>query len=135
MERRDVVIEEVNAEAENDEVPAENVEGNEGENVENEEADLRWETEKEEEDVPENVHAEPEAPVQGEAEMKVKDVEVKSLGSREKFYDAVEEEGIIDEDDEALAVVDKVVEVPAAPDVDTPAPTVPEAPVAQVSTQ
>ncbi|GAB2303590.1 hypothetical protein Dimus_037577, partial [Dionaea muscipula] len=85
---------------------------NDGENVENKEADLGWETEKEEEDVPENVHAEPEALVQGEAEMKEKDVEVESSGSEEKFYDVVEEERIIDEVVEALAVVDKVVEDP-----------------------
>ncbi|GAB2294760.1 hypothetical protein Dimus_028954 [Dionaea muscipula] len=44
--------------------------------------------------------------------MKEKEVEGESSGSWEKFYDAVEEEGTIDEVVESLAVVDKVVEDP-----------------------
>ncbi|GAB2300949.1 hypothetical protein Dimus_034984 [Dionaea muscipula] len=81
--RRDDVVEEVNAEAENDEAPVEN------------------------------------------GETKEKEDEIAESGSREKFYDVVDnvDERFVDE------------QVPTAPNVDVPAPTVPKAPVAQTSAQ
>ncbi|GAB2278286.1 hypothetical protein Dimus_012974, partial [Dionaea muscipula] len=91
----------------NEEVPAENeetdnVEINKGEN---QEENIGWETQSEEEFVPEDVNVELEAQVHGEP--KEKEVEIKDSGSREKLYE------VVDGTDERSAYED--VAAPAVP--------------------
>ncbi|GAB2276467.1 hypothetical protein Dimus_011191 [Dionaea muscipula] len=77
--RTDDIAKEVNAEVENDEAPAENVENvNQGENLEE---NVEWETQSEEEVATEDVNfVEPEVQVQGEVKEKEPEIDVYQKG-------------------------------------------------------